>query len=321
MFLYYIYFSLNCEIDWSCELMNCNFSIVSDGSCDLPEQIAAEQDINVVHFLVSFDGNDYKKEGVELSLSDLYQQMVDDLKTFPKTAAPSPEDFYVAFEKLAKQGKDILCICISSKLSSSLQSAQIAAQMLSDTYPDIRVTIMDSLCCTLMQAAYVLEACRMRDNGVTLEDAVNLLDDMRSTGRILFTVGSLDYLQHGGRIGKVTEIAGSLLNLKPLITLQDGEIHSSGIKRGRKASLKGIVELLVSYLQEQNCTPDDCRILIGYGYDAEEASILQEMTQKRLQELYGTEERFPVFRIGATIGVHAGPYSIGFGVMRRYDRI
>lgn len=300
--------------------MNSGFCIVSDGSCDFPERIALEHDINVVHFLVSFDGADYKKEGVELSLADLYQHMVDDPKTFPKTAAPSPEDFYVVFEKLAKQQKDILCICISTKLSSSLQSAQIAAQMLKDEYPGTQVAVVDSLCCTLMQAAFVLEACRMRDNGVSLVQTVQMLDKLRSTGRILFTVGSLDYLQHGGRIGKVTEIAGTLLNLKPLITLQDGEIHSSGIKRGRKSSLKGIVELLVIYLQEQNCSPDDCQILIGYGYDYEEAVALQAMTKKRLGELYGTEDTFPVFRIGATIGVHAGPYSIGYGVMRKYDR-
>lgn len=299
--------------------MKQNFCIVSDGSCDFPEPVAREHNIEVVHFLVSINGTDYKKEGVELSLSELYRHMADNPKTFPKTAAPSPEDFYTAFRKCAEQQKDILCICISTKLSSSLQSAQIAAQMLKDDFPQIQVTVIDSLCCTLMQAAYVLEACRMRDNGLSLEQAADTLNRLRSTGRILFTVGSLDYLQHGGRIGKVTEIAGTLLDLKPLITLQDGEIHSSGIKRGRRSSLKGIAELLLSYLKEQNCTPDDCQILIGYGYDEAEAVTLQELTKKRLKDIYGTEHTFSIFRIGATIGVHAGPYSIGFGVMRKYE--
>lgn len=299
--------------------MSQKFCIVSDGSCDFPEQVAHGHKIEVVHFLVSFDGTNYKKEGIELSLSELYQHMADDPKTFPKTAAPSPEDFYTVFEKQAKKQQDILCICISTKLSSSLQSAQIAAQMLEDSYPQTQVAVIDSLCCTLMQAAYVLEACRMRDKGLSLDQAIKTLNRLRSTGRILFTVGSLDYLQHGGRIGKVTEIAGTLLDLKPLITLQDGEIHSSGIKRGRKSSLKGIAELLASYLKEQNCTPDDCQILIGYGYDEAEAFTLQEITRKRLKEIYGTDYTFPIFRIGATIGVHAGPYSIGYGVMRKYE--
>lgn len=294
------------------------FCIVSDGSCDVPVETARKYGVDIVHFLVSFDGNAYKKEGIELSLSELYRRMAEDAGVFPKTAAPSPEDFYEVFEKRAAQGMDILCICISTKLSASLQSAKIAAEMLAEKYPEVRVEAMDSLCCTLMQAAYVLEACRMRDAGLSLGQAAEALVGLRSTGRILFTVGSLDYLRHGGRIGKVTEIAGTLLDLKPLITLQDGEIHSSGIKRGRRASLRGIAELLVSYLRESGCRPEDCRILIGYGYDEKEALALQEITAQKLRAAYGAEYCFPIFRIGATIGVHAGPYSIGYGLVQKY---
>lgn len=298
--------------------MKRKFCVVSDGSCDVPEKTALKYGVDVVHFLVSFDGVDYKREGVELSLPELYRRMVEEPEVFPKTAAPSPEDFYEVFEKHAGQGEDILCVCISTKLSGSLQSAQIAAQMIKERFPGIRVAAVDSLCCTLMQAAYVLEACRMRDAGLSLERAEETLESLRSTGRILFTVGSLDYLRHGGRIGKVTEIAGTLLDLKPLITLQDGEIHSSGIRRGRKASLRGIAELLVSYLRACSCRPEDCRILIGYGHDEEEAEVLQKITAEKLREVYGAEYTFPIFRIGATIGVHAGPYSIGYGLIQKY---
>ena len=303
--------------------MNPQFSIVSDGSCDLPEQVVKEKDISIVHFLVSFDGNEYKKEGVEIKLKDFYQQMVDDPKTYPKTAAPSPEDFYHAFQSRAEKGQDIICICISTKLSSSVQSAQIAKQMLEEEYPDVRVAVVDSLCATLMQSVYVLEVCRMRDEGCSFEDTLKIMEELRKTARIFFTVGSFDYIQHGGRIGRMTSIAGTLLNVKPLITLQDGEIHSSGIKRGRRKSLEGIVELLVTYLRGEDCTPDDCNIIIGYGYDREEACQLQELTRKRLTEVFGagTSADIPICQIGATIGVHAGPTSIGYGVVRRSDRL
>ena len=301
--------------------MNPKFCIVSDGSCDIPEALAKENDIDIVHFLVSFNSSDYKKEGVDLELAELYQQMVSHPGVYPKTAAPSPEDFYAAFEKRAKEGQDILCICISTKLSSSVQSAEIARQMLAESYPDIRAVVVDSLCCTLMQSAFVLELCRMRDAGYSLDEALAAVDALRKSGRILFTVGNLDYLQHGGRIGRVTSIAGNLLDLKPLITLEDGEIHSSGIRRGRRKSLAGVVELLISYLKEQGCAPDDCNILIGYGYDPEEGSLLQEMTRKRLAEEFGPQSTLPAFQIGATIAVHAGPYSIGFGLVRRSDRL
>lgn len=301
--------------------MSSKFCIMSDGSCDIPEALAKENDIDIVHFLVSFNSSDYKKEGVDLELAELYQQMVSHPGVYPKTAAPSPEDFYAVFEKRAKEGQDILCICISTKLSSSVQSAEIARQMLAESYPDIRAVIVDSLCCTLMQSAFVLELCRMRDAGCSLNEALAAVDALRKSGRILFTVGNLDYLQHGGRIGRVTSIAGNLLDLKPLITLEDGEIHSSGIRRGRRKSLAGVVELLISYLKEQSCAPDDCNILIGYGYDPEEGSLLQEMTRKRLAEEFGPQSTLPAFQIGATIAVHAGPYSIGFGLVRRSDRL
>ena len=103
--------------------MEFRFNIVSDGSCDLPEQMTEENQIRVVHFLVSFDGETYQKEGIELKLDDFYQQMVDHPQRFPMTAAPSPEDYYQVFLDSARKGQDILCICISGKLSSSIQSA------------------------------------------------------------------------------------------------------------------------------------------------------------------------------------------------------
>ncbi|MGM9662194.1 MAG: DegV family protein [Oscillospiraceae bacterium] len=303
--------------------MDPKFSIVSDGSCDLPEQVVREKDVSIVHFLVSFDGSEYKKEGVEIALEDFYQRMVDDPKTYPKTAAPSPADFYRAFQNRAEQGRDILCVCISTKLSSSVQSAEIARQMLQEEYPHIRVAVVDSLCATLMQSVYVLEACRLRDAGRSFEETLQVMEELRKTARILFTVGNLDYIQHGGRIGKMTNIAGTLLNIKPLITLQDGEIHSSGIRRGRRRSLEGIAELLVDYLRENHCTPEDCNILIGYSYDRQEGCQLQEITRRQLTEAFGSDAgtELPICRIGATIGVHAGPTSIGYGVVRRSDRL
>lgn len=301
--------------------MNPKFCVVSDGSCDLPEQLTQEKDISIIHFLVSFDGEDYKKEGVEIELKDFYQRMVAEPKTYPKTAAPSPEDFYQVFKNKVEEGLDIICICISTKLSSSIQSAQIARQMILEEHPDARIEVLDSLATTLMQGAYVLEVCRLRDAGCTLEQTVDIMEQLRKTARILFTVGNLDYLEHGGRIGKVTSIAGSLLNMKPLITLQDGEIHSSGIRRGRRKSLTGITDLLISYLKDNDCRPEDCTILIGYCHDFDEACRLREMTLEKLKSEFGTETELPICQIGATIGVHAGPYSIGYGIIRRSDRL
>lgn len=297
------------------------FHIVSDGSCDLPLPETEKLGVDTVRFLVSFDGEHYKKEGLEVPLEDFYQKMVDEPGTYPMTAAPSPDDFCQYFEKYAAAGEDVLCICISTKLSSSLQSARIAAQMTEEAYPNARIILLDSLCATLMQSALVLEACRLRDAGLSVEEAARILTDLRKTARIFFTVGSFDYIQHGGRVGKMTGLAGALLNVKPLITLQDGEIHASGIRRGRRRSLEGILELLCRYLKEENCTPKDCIIIIGYGHDREEGFRLRDMTQERFQSLYGESPLLAVHQIGATIGVHAGPTSIGYGVVRRSSAV
>ena len=295
------------------------FHIVSDGSCDLPLPETEKLGVDTVRFLVSFDGEHYKKEGLEVPLEDFYQKMVDEPGTYPMTAAPSPDDFCQYFEKYAAAGEDVLCICISTKLSSSLQSARIAAQMTEEAYPNARIILLDSLCATLMQSALVLEACRLRDAGLSVEEAARILTDLRKTARIFFTVGSFDYIQHGGRVGKMTGLAGALLNVKPLITLQDGEIHSSGIKRGRRRSIEGVIGLLVSYLKDNHLTPSDCRILAGYGYDRAEGARFRDMTVSRLSEEFGGTADLPLFQIGATIGVHAGPTSIGFGVIQKAD--
>lgn len=301
--------------------MNPRFCVISDGSCDLPETMIKEKEIAIVPFFVSFDGEHYRKEGGEAERKEFYRQMVESPKTFPKTAAPSPEDFARVFREKVREGQDVICVCISTKLSASLQSAEIAKEMVLEEYPERQIVVLDSLATTMMQGAYVLEICRLRDKGHTIGETVAVMEKLRTTARILFTVGNLEYLRHGGRIGKVTGIAGTLLNVKPLITLKDGEIHSSGICRGRKKSLRGTVELLVNYLREYECGPEDCDILIGYCYDEEEARCFKEMTAARLKEVFGVDVCPPVCRIGAIIGVHAGPYSIGYGVIRRCDRL
>ena len=297
------------------------FTIVSDGSCDLPEEIVKEKESGEVHFLASFDGKEYKKEGVEIRLEDFYGKMVAESNVFPLTAAPSPNDYYEVFKEKAKEGKYILCICISTKLSSSMQSAEIAAKMLAEKYPDIQVKIIDSLACTLMQGLYVLEACRLRDLGYTLKDSIERMNQLTDTQRIFFTVGNLEYLEHGGRIGKVASIAGKLLNVKPLITLKDGEIYSPGLKRGRKKSMAGTIDLLLDYMEENGYTPENCSLVIGYCYGYEEAESFQKMLMQSLEEKFGTTETVPIHRIGATIGVHTGPYAIGIGIIRRSDMV
>ena len=292
--------------------------IVSDGSLDLPQELTREKDIEVVPFYVSFDSETYKKEVVEIGIRDFYQEMVDHPDVFPKSSMPSVDDFYHVFEKSAKENIPVICICITKKFSGSLQSATVAKGMIEEKYPQAKITVIDSTVNTVLQGLFVLEACRLRDMGMDYEEIVEKILPIRETGRILFTVGSIDYLQHGGRIGKLAGIAAGALGIKPMITLKEGEIFSSGLARGRVRSMKKVVDMTKEYLDEVNAKPGEYNFCIGYGYDYEEAVKFREMLKDLVKERLGIEE-IGIYQIGATIGVHTGPYPIGIGIIKHAE--
>lgn len=299
-------------------MMQKKVQIISDGSLDLSQELTKEKDIEVVPFYVSFDSETYQKEMVEVGVREFYQEMVDHPIVFPKTSMPSVHDYYEVFEKYAKEQLPVICICITRKFSGSLQSATTAKDMILEEYPDAQITVIDSTVNTVLQGLYVLEACRLRDMGLEYQQIVDALLPIRETGRIFFTIGSIDYLKHGGRIGKLAGIAASALKIKPLITLKEGEIFNSGITRNRLKSMKKVVDMTREYLDEVNAKPGEYSFCIGYGYDHNEALEFREMLKDLIKERLGIDE-IGVYQIGATIGVHTGPYPIGIGIIKRAE--
>jgi DegV family protein with EDD domain len=277
-----------------------------------------EKDITVVPFYVSFDGNTYEKENEELDVREFYQRMVDHPDVFPKTSMPSVDDYCQVFEPLAKEGIPAICICITQKFSGSLQSAMTARDMVLEDYPQAKIAVIDSIMDTVLQGLYVLEACRIRDLGWAYDKIVDALMKIRDTGRIFFTIGNIDYLKHGGRIGKLAGLAGSALRIKPLITLKTGEIHNSGIARNREKSLSKVADMLVAYLDEVKAKPGEYSFAVGYGYDREEAARFCDKIKDMIRERLGID-KIDLFQIGAAIGVHTGPYALGVGIVRRAD--
>ena len=293
------------------------FHIISDGSCDLPPELTQEKNITVVPFYVSFDDEHYFKENVEIGIRDFYQQMVDKKGVYPKSSMPSIQDYEEAFLPYAEAAIPVICICITTKFSGSMQSALNARELLLEKYPQAEITVIDSAVDTVLQGLYVLEAADLRDNGVSYQDTVKRLEEIKSTGRIFFTVGNMEYLKHGGRIGKVAALAGSVLDIRPVITLKQGEIFPSGIDRGRKRTLKKSMDLLLEYLQESKLGIDCYSIVVGYGYDLEEGIAFRDQALSTLQDKGYAINEIPVYQIGATIGVHTGPYPLGFGSIEK----
>ncbi len=312
-----ILYFINHIYERSVKRMSEAFHIVSDGSCDLPAELAEKKNITIVPFYVSFDDEHYLKENVDIGIRDFYQQMVDRKGVYPKSSMPSAQDYEEVFKPFAEAGTPVICICITTKFSGSMQSAVNARQALLEDYPNAEITIIDATVNTVLQGLYVLEAVRLRDAGVSYGDAAARLEEIKGTGRIFFTVGNMEYLKHGGRIGKVGALAGSVLDIRPVITMKKGEIFPSGIGRGRKRSTAKATDLLVTYLKKSRLGIDCYSIVIGYGYDIEEGKEYRDSVVRELQDQGFDVKEIPTCQIGATIGVHTGPYPLGIGVIEK----
>ena len=293
-----------------------NYVIVSDSSCDLPDELIKENNIKVVPFYVSLDGNDYLKERVNLQVRDFYEKMVNESNLNPKTTLPSVADYEDVFEEQIKAGNSIICVCITSKFSGSYNSASVAKENCLEKYPNAKITVIDSMVNTGVQGLLVLEIARMKRDGKTYDEAIKLANAMRKTGRIFFTVGNLEYLRKGGRIGKLVGIVGATLKIKPIIVLRDGEIFSAGISFTRKKSFLKATDAALNYFKENKENPDDYQFITGYGYDIEEGKLYNE----KLKEILKREDVL-LIQIGATIGVHTGLYPLGVGFIKKYDRV
>lgn len=293
-----------------------SYQIVSDGSLDLPKELTKEKNITVVPFYVSFDDVNYHKETEEIGVREFYQKMVDNPTVYPKSSMPSVQDYVDVFMPLAEKHIPVLCICITTKFSGSMQSALNARGIVLETWPEAQIAVLDATVNTVLQGLFVLEAVRMRDAGMGFEETIQKLEEIKGTGRIFFTVGDMEYLKHGGRIGRLTGIAASVLGIKPLITLKEGEIFPSGIVRNRKKSMDKVIELLEDYFKEFNVDRKAYSLCIGYGYDYEEACAFKKRAEEVLDEKWHVGN-IPIYQIGATIGVHTGPYPIGFGIIKK----
>lgn len=295
------------------------YQIMSDGACDLTMDLREKYNIQVVPFYVSFDDSNYYKEIDEIGIREVYEKMVSDPKTYPKTSLPSVQNYVDAFMPHVKAGRGVICFTITTSLSGSYNSAFNAKEIIEEDYPDAKITVINSMGATVMQEIHVIEAAKMKIAGYSYEEVVETATgEMRESGRIFFTVGDLDYLQHGGRIGKLAGMAGTMLKLKPMITLKNGEIESSGVARSRKKSMLKVIEVMKNHFENSGENPKDYNYYVGFGYDEEEGKEFQKLMDAQLAEM-GVTEASSLMQIGATICVHTGPYALGMGLMKKYS--
>lgn len=290
------------------------FTIISDGSCDLDPVLAKEKGIEVVPFYCSFDSQNYKKEIAEIGIRDFYEEMVANPTVFPKTSMPSVDDYMNVFLPHVKNGDEILCLCITTKFSGSYNSAMTAKSMIEEDYENAVIHVVDTQMDTVLQGLFVLQIVKLRDAGYSITDALAKIEELIPTGRIFFTVGSVDYLLKGGRAGKVAGAMVGALGIKPLIILSEGEIHLGGIARGRKKSLDKTIEIIKKHFADGKNNIDEYDIVVGFGYDRQEA---EEFRAAVCEATGKPQSEIDIFQIGATIAVHTGPYPLGVGLVKK----
>lgn len=296
------------------------FVLYSDSSCDLTDELLAANDVRIVPFYVTFDGETFAKERTEIDLGSFYGKMTATPPVYPKTSLPPVQDYVDAFEPHVKAGMPVLCVCISSKFSSSFSAACLAKEQLEAAYPEAEIAVIDSCVDTILQGMLVLEIARMRAKGMGIREVAVRASAMRNYGRIFFTVGGLEYLKRGGRIGKVAALIGSVLKVKPMIVLKEGELHSAGVALTRKQSLEKIVKMTTNHFERTGEDPDEYEFFVGYGADEEEGKGVVERLKDAFAAL-GKRVGATLSRIGAAIAVHTGPYALGIGLLKRFEHV
>lgn len=292
------------------------YKIVSDSACDLSKEYLEKHDVTIVPLSVSFDGETYYRDGVDITRDECYQRMVDDPKLFPKTSLPSVESYAEVFRNYVEQGFPVVCFTITTLFSGSYNSAMNAKSLVEEDYPDANICVIDSKQNSVTQALLIDQFVRMLEDGLSFEQVMSKLEPLMASARIFFTVGSLDYLQMGGRIGKVATAATGKLGVKPVIIMKDGDIGLGGIGRNRNKLKASVLQAAKKYLDENG--KDNFIVSVGYGYDKEEGFQFMNEVESALDVKLNTETNVA---IGIVSAVHTGPHPIGLGVIRKYETL
>ena len=273
-----------------------SYKIVTDTCCDYPAHMYKELDLAVVPLSVLYKGVNYN-EYDEAWLKAFYDGLRNGETA--STAAVNPDGWATAIEPILQEGKDALVLPFTSGMSTTYQSAVIAAQELMEKYPDRKVNVVDMLCASLGQGLLVWYACKKRDEGLSLEELTQWVEDNKLKLCHWVVADDLMHLKRGGRVSTATAVAGTLLQIKPIIHVNDeGKLLSVGKARGRKAAL----QTLCNKVGELGIPGANDTIFICHADCLEDAQTLEAM----LKEKYGTKEVF-IYYIGAVIGAHTGP--------------
>ncbi len=295
------------------------FKIISDSCCDLPRSYCEENEIGIVPLYVAFQDGEYKRDFFDFTYHEFYQRMMDHPGDFPKTSLPGVEDYMKIFRPFAEAGREVLCLCMTTTMSGSYNSAKVAVDELLDDYPDARIRVVDTKALTVFQGQLVREAVRMRDLGKGLEETAEIIERIKGDGAAFFTIGDLSYLNKGGRIGGLVKLAAVSLGLKPVILFQEGNISLGTITRSRKKSLTELARQAAAFLKKKAQDLDGYYLQVGYGLSLEDGEEVRKAFREALEANGFRNVPEPeLVQIGTMVGAHNGPYLMGIAFLKKY---
>ncbi len=270
--------------------------IITDSAADLPVELLQAYDIDLIPLRVYDEAETEYLDGVTLESVTLLQKMKEG--AVYRTSLPSLETFQEKFVSYAKEGNPCIYLAFSSELSGTYQSSVVIKEEVKETYVDLDLEIIDTKCASLGQGLVVLEAAKMAKDGASKEDILKRVDFLMSHMEHIFTVADLQYLVRGGRLSKVAGFIGGLLNIKPILNVEEGKLVPLEKVRGKKKVLSRIVDIM----EERGKDLKGQTIGMTHGDDLETAEALKSLITER----FGCEV-FIVNTIGAAIGAHTGP--------------
>lgn len=275
-----------------------NIKIIADSGCDLPLSFIQEKQIAFLPLAVHINDKDYDDQ-----LTIQPKQVYDAMRAgdVPKTSQAKPAQMEELFTTLAKENIPAIYIAFSSALSGTYQTAVMIRNEVLEQYPDAKLTVIDSKCASLGLGLVVKKAVELAESGTAYEDVVATIETYCRHMEHIFTVDDLQYLARGGRVSKTAAFVGGVLNIKPLLHVEDGKLIPIEKVRGRKKVLKRMVEIM----RERGADVQNQLIGISHGDDEQTALELKAM----IEETFGCKQFF-ISEIGGAIGAHAGPGTI-----------
>lgn len=273
------------------------YVIYTDSGCDLSPEKQQEYGVKVLSLTYRFNDDEREYKTNDMPIEAFYQQMREG--RVAKTAAVNTEAFYTAFEAELKEGRDVLYIGFSSGLSSTSESAQVAAKELKEKYPDRKVIAIDTLCASAGEGMLVWLASKKRAEGMSLEENVELIKGTYMSVCHWFTVDDLVYLKRGGRVSAAVALAGTVLGIKPVLHVDDeGHLTSMSKTRGRKQSIKALAQKFTELAKE----PKGGTYFISHSDCLADAKYLEEL----ISQEHGHKAEL-ITDVGPVIGAHSGP--------------